>query len=60
MQVLDEEQDADSGVGAADADVVEPSLVAEGDEAGVVDPVGADAVVTERAPRSERPVLVSH
>ena len=45
VQVLDQEQDAGSGVGAADADVVEPSLVAEGDEAGVVDPVGADAVV---------------
>ena len=32
-------------MGAADADVVELSLVAEGDEPGVVDAVGADAVV---------------
>src|ERR1700761_2874736 len=45
VQVLDQEQDAGSGVGAADADVVEASLVAEGDEPGVVDAVGADAVV---------------
>jgi hypothetical protein len=45
VQVLDEEQDAGSGVGAADADVVEFSVVAEGDEPGVVDAVGADAVV---------------
>jgi hypothetical protein len=45
VQVLDEEKDAGSGVGAADADVVELSVVAEGDEPGVVDAVGADAVV---------------
>jgi hypothetical protein len=45
LQVLDEEQDAGAGVGAADADVVELSVVAEGDEAGRVDAVGADAVV---------------
>src|SRR6202167_3120082 len=45
VQVLDEEQDAGSGVAAAGADVVEPSLGAEGDEPGVVDAVGADAVV---------------
>jgi hypothetical protein len=32
-------------VGAADADVVELPVVAEGHEAGVVDTVGADAVV---------------
>jgi hypothetical protein len=32
-------------VGPADADVVEPSGVAEGDFAGVVDDVGSDAVV---------------
>ena len=32
-------------MGAAGADVVEASLVAEGDESGVVDAVGADAVV---------------
>jgi hypothetical protein len=45
VQVLDEEKDAGSGVGAADADVVELSVVAEGDEPGVVDAIGADAVV---------------
>jgi hypothetical protein len=45
VQVLDEEQDAGSGVGPADADVVELSVVAEGNEPGGVDAVGADAVV---------------
>ena len=45
VQVADQEQDAGSGVGAANADVVEASGVAEGDGAGVVDDVGADAVV---------------
>jgi hypothetical protein len=45
VQVLDEEQQAGSGVGSADADGVEPAAVAEGDLAGVVDPVGADPVV---------------
>jgi hypothetical protein len=32
VQVLDQEQDAGSGVGAADADVVEPAVVAQGDD----------------------------
>jgi hypothetical protein len=50
VQVLDQEQDAGSGVGASDADVVEPSLVAEGDEPGGVDAVGADAVVGVAGP----------
>ena len=45
VQVLDEEQDAGSGVGPAGADVVELSVVAQGDQAGGVDAVGADAVV---------------
>jgi hypothetical protein len=50
VQVLDQEQDAGSGVGPPDSDVVEASLVAQGDEAGGVDPVGADAVVGVGAP----------
>jgi hypothetical protein len=45
VQVLDEQQDAGPGVGAAGADVVEPPVVAEGDFAGGIDAVGADAVV---------------
>ena len=45
VQVLDQEQDAGSGVGPADADVVQAPLVAEGHEPGGVDAVGADAVV---------------
>ena len=45
VQVLDEEQDAGPGVGSPDADVVELSAVAQGDEPGGVDTVGADAVV---------------
>ena len=45
VQILDQEQDAGSSVGPADADVVELSVVVEGDEPGGVDAVGADAVV---------------
>jgi hypothetical protein len=44
-QVLGEHDDGGSGVGAADADVVEAAVVAEGDFAVGVDAVGADAVV---------------
>ena len=44
-QVLDEQDDVGSGVSAADADVVELAGVAEGDVAGGVDDVAADAVV---------------
>jgi hypothetical protein len=45
VQVLDQEKDAGSGVGPADAEVVELPLMPEGDEPGVVDPVGAHAVM---------------
>ena len=34
-----------SGVGSPDADVVQPSVVADGDGAGVVDAVAADPLV---------------
>src|SRR5579859_56829 len=50
VQVLDEEQDVGSGVGPADADVVEPAGVAEGDAAGGVDDVAADPVVGVAGP----------
>lgn len=45
VQVLDEEQDVGSGVGAADADVVELAAGAEADVAGFADLVVADPVV---------------
>src|SRR5580700_4001542 len=45
VQVLDEQEDVGSGVGPADADVVELAGVAEGDGTGFADDVGADAVV---------------
>jgi hypothetical protein len=45
VEVGDEEQDAGAGVGATEADVEEFAAVAEGDAAGLVDPVSADAVV---------------
>jgi hypothetical protein len=45
VQVLDQEQDAGSGVSPAGADVVQPAVVAEGDDPGPVDAVGADPVV---------------
>ena len=40
----DEQDDGGAGVGAADADVVDAAVVAEGDRSGVVDAVVADAV----------------
>jgi hypothetical protein len=45
VQVLDEEQDVGSGVGPADADVVQAAGHAQRDAAGLVDLVGADPVV---------------
>jgi hypothetical protein len=42
---LDQDQDAGAGVGSADADVVEPAGDAQGDDAGLVDAVGAYPVV---------------
>jgi hypothetical protein len=45
LEVADEEQDVGSGVGPANADVVEAALVAKGEGAGFADDVGADAVV---------------
>jgi hypothetical protein len=44
VQVVDEEQHAAAGVGLADADVVEPAVVSQGDGA-VVDAVASDPVV---------------
>ncbi|HTO00016.1 MAG TPA: hypothetical protein VL068_05005 [Microthrixaceae bacterium] len=41
----DEQEDVGSGVGSSDADVVKASVVAQGDFAGVVDPVGSDAMM---------------
>lgn len=44
VAVVDEEEDGGSGVGSSDADVVESAVVAEGDDAAVVDAVAADAL----------------
>lgn len=43
--VLDEDEDAGSVVMAADADVVQASVDAQGDGSGLIDAVGAHAVV---------------
>lgn len=40
VQVVDQERDAGAGVGAADADVVQAAVVAQGDGAGPVDLLG--------------------
>ena len=45
LEVLDEEADVGSGVGSPDADVAEFAGDAQGDVAGLADPVGADPVV---------------
>ena len=42
VAVEDQEQDVGAGVGASDTDVVEPSVVAQGDDAAGVDAVAAD------------------
>jgi hypothetical protein len=50
LQISDQDQDAGAGVAAAQADVVEPTVVAQGDDAGAVDLVVADAVVGRDPP----------
>ncbi|BBY22256.1 hypothetical protein [Mycobacterium stomatepiae] len=42
---MDEDQDSGARVGSSDADVVQASVDAQGDDAGLVDAVAADAVV---------------
>ena len=44
-EILDQHEYAGAGVGSADADVVEASGDAQGDDAGLVDAVAADPVV---------------
>lgn len=43
LEAVDEDDDAGSGEGSAEADVVESSGMAEGDAAVVVDGVGSEA-----------------
>ena len=45
VEVGDEQEDGGSGVGSPDAEVVEAAVVAQGDFAGAVDAVVADAPV---------------
>lgn len=45
VEVGDDHDDRGAGAGAADADVVEAAVVAQGDSPGGVDAVVADAVV---------------
>ncbi|MEQ4209463.1 hypothetical protein [Actinopolymorpha sp. B9G3] len=45
VEVLDEHEDAGSGVGSADADGVQLAAVAQGDVAGFVDAVVSESVV---------------
>ena len=45
VEVLDDEDDAGSCVGSADADVVQPAVVSQGDGPGLVDGVVPDPVV---------------
>jgi hypothetical protein len=49
VEIGDEKVDARAGVGAAEADVAESAVVAQGDDAGGVDAVAADAVVAVEA-----------
>ena len=45
VEVLGEDEDVGSGVGPSDADVEQAAVVAQGDGAGLVDDVAADAEV---------------
>ena len=45
LEVVDQQQDVGLGVGSADADVVQAAVDAQGDGAGLVDAVVADALV---------------
>ena len=45
VSIVDQDQDVGAGVVSADADVVEPAVVAQGEHAAGVDLVVADAVV---------------
>ena len=45
VEVVDEQDDVGSGVGPADADVVESAVNAQGDDAAGVDAVVSDACV---------------
>jgi hypothetical protein len=45
VAIVDQDEDVGAGVAAADADVVEPAVVAQGEDAAGVDLVVADAVV---------------
>jgi hypothetical protein len=45
VELVDQDQDVGAGVAAADADVVEPAVVAQGEHPAGVDLVVADAVV---------------
>lgn len=44
VEVGDEKDEGASGIGSADADVVEPAVVAEGEFSELIDSVGPDAV----------------
>ncbi len=45
LKILDEQGDAGAGVASSDSDVVQSAVVPQGDHAGGVDAVEADAVV---------------
>ena len=45
VEVVGEDDDVGSGVGSADADVVQSSVDSEGDASGFVDAVAADSFV---------------
>ncbi len=49
VEVVNQDQDAGSGVGSPDADVVESPVVAQGEGTCFVDPVVTDAVVAVSA-----------
>jgi hypothetical protein len=57
VEVVDEHEHAGSGVASSEADVVELAVVAHGDDAGGVDAVAADPIVTVDDRRAGRVAL---
>ena len=60
VEVVDEQDDAGSGVGSSDADVVESAVDAQADRAALVDAVVAEGIVINGLPMLLSPAQIFH
>jgi hypothetical protein len=58
VEVLDEQEDVGSATGSSDADVAQAAVVADGDDAGVIDAVAADPLVGRGDARARRKLVL--